>query len=389
MRTVVRILAPLLCLLALAPAAWAAVPSGNLVQNPGGEAGQGANDASSQPATPSWSVTGTFTQVRYGAPGFPTAEDGSRAAGDKNFFAGGPGGAVSTASQTISVAEAATEIDAGGLGWSLSAFIGGYSTQGDDASVTASFLDPDNLLIGSQTIGPVSTADRKSVTALLPRTASGVLPPNTRSIQVVITAVRSEGNYNDGYIDNVDLTLGPPPPAPAFAKSVELTPVSGTVLVRLPGSARFVDLASTSTLPTGTIVDARKGRVRIEAVNAKGVASFADFYQGQFQLFQRARDKGVVLLTLFGGSFSLCGKGGIASGKKSKSIRHLWGQGSGQFRTMGRFASATIRGTTWFTDDECGGTLVRVTAGRVTVRDIPKKRTVVVAAPKRYFAAAR
>ena len=81
-------------------------------------------------------------------------------------------------------------------------------------------------------------------------------------------------------------------------------------------------------------------------------------------------------------------KVGAKSGK-SKSVRRLWGQGSGKFRTQGRFASATVRGTTWLTNDRCDGTQVQVTTGTVTVRDLVQKRDVPVTAPGTYFAKAR
>ncbi|MEA2494181.1 MAG: hypothetical protein QOJ29_2092, partial [Thermoleophilaceae bacterium] len=72
-----------------------------------------------------------------------------------------------------------------------------------------------------------------------------------------------------------------------------------------------------------------------------------------------------------------------------RSIRHLWGSGSGAFRTVGRYSSATVRGTTWLTDDKCNGTLTRVTAGKVGVRDFVLKKTIVVNKGKSYFARAR
>ena len=376
-------------LLALPSAAGAVVPQGNIVVNPGAEAGPGATNVTDKPSLPGWSTTGSMTAVRYGAVDFPTLEDGSRAAGDSNFFAGGPGSASASAQQTIDVSAAAPEIDGGNLGWNLSAFIGGFSSQGDNATVTVDFLDGAGNAFGFRTIGPVTPQDRGDVTGLLSRSAFGTVPPGSRGIRISLIATRSNGSYNDGYVDNVAMTLGPPPPAPTFAKTVEATPVSGAVFARLPGSKRFVPIASVESLPVGSIVDARKGRVRLRASDGKAGFSFADFYQGQFKLLQDKRDEGIVRLDLFGGNFKRCGRGGIAAGKKNKSVRHLWGQGSGKFRTAGRFASATLRGTTWLTDDQCGGTLVRVTVGTVAVRDLPRKRDVTVTAPKRYFAKAR
>src|SRR5690242_17214782 len=112
--------------LATASVAQAVVPQGNLVLNPGAEAGPGATNVTDKPAPPNWTITSNMTAVRYGAVDFPTEEDGSRAAGDNNFFAGGPSTASSSATQNVDVSAAAAEIDAGTLGWNFSAFIGGF-----------------------------------------------------------------------------------------------------------------------------------------------------------------------------------------------------------------------------------------------------------------------
>lgn len=195
----------------------------------------------------------------------------------------------------------------------------------------------------------------------------------------------------------------PAPPAttsaglqPVFSQTADVEPVSGTVLVKVPGSSSYTRLTNPTLIPFGAIIDARKGRVRLRTVDAKGVISTADFYEGIFQLFQQRSAGGITELQLFGGDFKVCPKISkkakkvrSAAGRKvkpTKSIRHLWGSGKGLFRTKGRYSSATIRGTTWLTDDRCDGTLTRVTKGAVTVRDFPRKRNVVVKAPKRYLA---
>jgi hypothetical protein len=81
-------------------------------------------------------------------------------------------------------------------------------------------------------------------------------------------------------------------------------------------------------------------------------------------------------------------KASAAAGKKSstKPVRKLWASGKGNFRTKGRYAAATIRGTRWETVDRCDGTLIRVSRGAVEVRDLVKKRTVVVTAGRPYLA---
>jgi ferric-dicitrate binding protein FerR (iron transport regulator) len=67
----------------------------------------------------------------------------------------------------------------------------------------------------------------------------------------------------------------------------------------------------------------------------------------------------------------------------------LWGSGKGKFRTSGKYASATVRGTIWLTQDECDGTLIRVKRGTVQVRDLTRHKTVTVKAGHSYLARAR
>src|SRR5438552_5580743 len=270
-----RTLAPVLAL-ALLPAAvaHAAVPAGELLQNPGAEAAAGSPDGTTNRPVPNLTATGTFTAIAYGAPDYPTLDDGSRVGGGKNFFAGGPSAAVSTGSQTIDLHNSASDIDTGKVPVTLSGFLGGWSTQDDNMQVAAIFSDSVGSERGRLTIGPVTPADRGGVTSLLFRSASGTLPVGTRTVTVQITATRLEGQANDGYGDNFSLRLEPAPPAPVLSKSVTLTPVSGAVLVQVPGSKKPVPITSVRTLPVGTLVDARKGTVRLSASDGHGGLQF-------------------------------------------------------------------------------------------------------------------
>ena len=190
--------------LAVTPAAVSRPSAGNLLQNGDAEAGAGAtgNDVIPPPA---WSTTGAFTAGRYGATGFPPAPPG----GGSNLFTGGPGQPLSTATQTVNVSSSAATIDAGQVQATLAALLGGWEGQEDSATVQATFLSASSGTLGSVTIGPVTAGDRGGKSMLLPRSASAPVAPGTRSIRVVITARRSSGIYNDGYSDNVSLTLGP------------------------------------------------------------------------------------------------------------------------------------------------------------------------------------
>ena len=63
-------------------------------------------------------------------------------------------------------------------------------------------------------------------------------------------------------------------------------------------------------------------------------------------------------------------------------VRRLWGNGNGNFRTRGRYATATVRGTTWLTEDRCDGTFVQVRKGTVQVLDVRRHQQISVRAGK-------
>jgi ferric-dicitrate binding protein FerR (iron transport regulator) len=88
------------------------------------------------------------------------------------------------------------------------------------------------------------------------------------------------------------------------------------------------------------------------------------------------------------GDFTPCKrkKASASRTQNSRTVRQLWGNGKGNFRTDGRYASATVRGTNWLTADRCDGTQIRVRQGVVQVQDIPNRRTVTVRAGRTYLA---
>jgi hypothetical protein len=66
----------------------------------------------------------------------------------------------------------------------------------------------------------------------------------------------------------------------------------------------------------------------------------------------------------------------------------LRGNARGRFRTTGRFAAATVRGTDWGVRDRCDGTLTVVRSGTVAVRDLRTGKTVLVHAGQTNLASA-
>ena len=176
--------------------------------------------------------------------------------------------------------------------------------------------------------------------------------------------------------------------------------VTGTVLVKLPGTNTFVPLTPGTPIPNGTIIDATHGSVELFGPGGSVV-----FSSGEFSVFNGfdtshapaalgavPRQK-VVELRLLGGNFKACpksikGRLPAVEQAKAKPIRRLFGKGKGHFRTKGRYASATVRGTQWVTSDFCNGTLVSVRQGIVDVLDLVKHKTFRVRAGKSYFALA-
>jgi hypothetical protein len=175
-----------------------------------------------------------------------------------------------------------------------------------------------------------------------------------------------------------------PTPVPVQGTSVVAGVVSGKVRVKRRGSSRFELLDGTEGIPVGSTVDATAGRVRLTSAAGGGKTQTAEFYKGTFQVLQ-SKGSALTELKLGGPSLASCPKGARASAKK-KPVRRLFGDGKGSFRTRGRHAAATVRGTRWLTQDTCKGTLVKVSRGRVSVRDFTRKRTVTVRQGKSYLA---
>ncbi len=189
-------------------------------------------------------------------------------------------------------------------------------------------------------------------------------------------------------------------PEPVIGKSVNATVVAGTVLIRTPGSARaaqakgqgFVPLTAARQIPVGSLLDTSRGVVQlVSAADKSGRTQNGNFSQGVFQVLQSRKTR-ITELRLKGGSFSGCGKANRSSpataSRSKRRIRRLRAKAKGRFRTRGRHSAATVRGTGWDTIDRCDGTLTRVKRGRVAVRDIRKRKTVLVRAGKSYLAKA-
>ncbi|MDH6115312.1 hypothetical protein P3T36_006722 [Kitasatospora sp. MAP12-15] len=179
------------------------------IVNPGAETGACQSSMGTGTPAQAWTLTNSPQQVCYGASGgYPTSAQGptSPASPGNAFF---DGGSTATASMTqnVSVADHAGQIAAGNLPYTLSAWIGGYATQGDNAGLTATFLSSSGASLGTATLAPVTAAQRGNQTELLYQSATGTVPAATASVKFTVNFTRQAGTGDDGYIDNIAMTF--------------------------------------------------------------------------------------------------------------------------------------------------------------------------------------
>jgi hypothetical protein len=179
-----------------------------------------------------------------------------------------------------------------------------------------------------------------------------------------------------------------PAAAPVLEASVALAPANGVVLVRVPGATHAAALSGAASVPIGSIIDTRAGSVKLQSALPAGATQTGTFHGGLFEVRQPAGGHGMTELVLRGAP-PACGAGGAraAAVASTRPPRALWGDDRhGKFRTRASNSVITVRGTTWYVADRCDGTLTRVRTGNVSVRDLGRRRTIVVRAGHSYLA---
>jgi hypothetical protein len=195
-----------------------------------------------------------------------------------------------------------------------------------------------------------------------------------------------------------------PQPAPAPSTTFSLTPAgppvlgqsvnvdvrSGEVKVKLPGTTTYVAVTDLSSIPVGSLLDTREGSITLRSALPGGRTQSGIFHGGLFEIRQLA--SGTTELKLRGAP-PACPRARASAAattkkkKKKKPPRRLWGHDDhGNFRTRGGNSVATVRGTIWFVEDRCDGTLTRVSKGTVSVYDSHRHVSVVVHAGHSYLA---
>lgn len=218
-RALTRALARLAAVAALGLAFAAparAYTSSNLIVDGDGESATCTGDWYAYNTVPGWTVVQGYPDaVCYSVASFTTPSSPSRG---NAFIADGPWGDAAL-SQTANVASAASAIDAGGVGYNLSGWLGGWGSDSGQAVVTAVFLNGSGKPLGTPAqLSGVTASARGNSTEFLARSASGTVPVGTRAIQVLVQFIDTSGHQNVGYVDNLSLTL-----------STAVTPASLTV----------------------------------------------------------------------------------------------------------------------------------------------------------------
>ena len=140
--------------------------------------------------------------------------------------------------------------------------------------------------------------------------------------------------------------VGPGTPPPSGKENVQ---PSGTVLIKVNG--KFVPLTNFKQVPFGTELDTTKGAVKLTSHDG----STGSFYQGRFKLLPglehprrariEARDRNPPDRRELQGLFAHHGRRRREAQAQGQDGCATPGNAKGSFRTKGRYAAATVRGT--------------------------------------------
>jgi hypothetical protein len=203
----------------------------------------------------------------------------------------------------------------------------------------------------------------------------------------------------------------PPGVSPAVTgRSTVVAPVSGTILIRLPGTRRFVRLREIANVPIGSELDATRGRVSLlfattngaDPTKASVIASGGRFVVRQPRRLDLGQRPGSLALSgpLAGCTAPLrrgAARGplaGASAKKRKRKGRRVRVHAQGRIEVSGRYGAAIVRGTRWTTIDRCPrdprpGTLFVVQEGKVAVTAFLLRRRTLVSRGRRYLAPAR
>ncbi len=186
----------------------------NLVVNGDAETGPAQVQEQNQPAIPGWTRSGNGTPVVLSyvdGPILDGTSPGPYNRGQK-YFNGGVYTTSATLAQDIDLSSGASIIDAGGVTYTASAYLGGNSeAKIETAFLNYSFLSASGTVLSELQLGPVDCSDENlGIEGLYNRAYIGLLPSGTRKVHVVLTFTGAGDGGTDGSADNVSLVLTAP-----------------------------------------------------------------------------------------------------------------------------------------------------------------------------------
>ena len=244
----------------------------------------------------------------------------------------------------------------------------------------------------SATHTPATTVAAAVTQRGLNATIAGLTPDTLYAFRVVATNELATNPVQSSVLA-LRTQPGPGIPPPVAGVSVNVDPANGLVRVKCPGDQDFTTLVSAKQIPVGCELDTDSGTVALTASRgSSGATQSAYFWGGTFEIDQNPGDEQDAVATLAGrlrcekrGDKK---KGARASAKRGGG-RKLWGAGSGHFKTVGNYGSASVLGTTWLVIDRCDlSSVFEVKEGRVRIRDFIKGTSVTITPGKRYVAKA-
>jgi hypothetical protein len=249
------------------------------------------------------------------------------------------------------------------------------------------------------------------------------------SFSVTRSATNPCGTTSAGFAYTVARNTLATLPPPVLGKTVNVEPISGEVLVKLPpgyasASASdasladplqapapldiateslskgigFIPLREARQIPVDSVLETTGGVARIATATSKPKEQqFGNFGGGIFKLLQNRKQKGLTDLNIIDNhsASQVCatvgkrGKGKAYAAKlSSKTLGRVNASGHGHFTVQGQYSAATVRGTVWNVGNRCEGTFTHVTRGVVSVRDFSRRKTITLFTGQSYIAKA-
>jgi len=171
---------------------------------------------------------------------------------------------------------------------------------------------------------------------------------------------------------------------PVLGQQAEIAPLTGTILIKPPGSKRYIQVKTIMPLRYGATVHATGGHVQVIAAKPGNTFESGQFYDGGFNLTQGM--DGTVQAALTGAPAG-CAHVHGARDARAKTFK-LWGHVKGTYKTRGRYGSASVQGTIWLTENRCDGTFFHVVEGVLKIQNFTLHKTITLKAGHSYLARA-